>query len=256
MPARTSSSRRPGARLRGLSQPGRSGGDADKLFEQGQLAGNSLQRLCVPLNRNDEWMLRILDRLDRSIRRPSAGAQACAETVDGLMMEGVDAQLSSAQRRRQLAAGKNRDRMSRNTAIHGLTVRDRVSNDIRQVLVQRPAPNDVERLGAATDPQHWKPHAKCLPGHRVLKGVEAGLGRPELLMGAGAVSSRGEIRTPRKHEPVKPGEETRDGSEPERGNDHRKRTSGLECPGVGHPQSHLGIGRLAVAAKRRELAGT
>ena len=130
--SRLSSSCRSAARLRSSSQLSRSGsGDANEPFEQRQLAGDPLKRLRVPLNRHDECLPRILDRLDRSIRRPSALAQTGAEAVDRLVMERVDAELGSAQRRREPAAGKNRDGMGRNTAIHGLTVLDRVADDIR-----------------------------------------------------------------------------------------------------------------------------
>ena len=69
------------------------------------------------------------------IRRPSARAQAVSEAVDRLVMERVDAELGSAQRRREPAAGKNRDGMGRNTPVHGLPVLDRIAHDIRQVLV-------------------------------------------------------------------------------------------------------------------------
>ena len=247
-------SRLPAVWLGSSSQLVRSCSNAHKLFEERQLARHALQRLRVPLNRNDEWPRRILDRLDRSVRRPSARTQAGTEAVDCLVMKRVNAQLSSAQHRRQPAAGKNRDRMGRNTAIDGLAVCDHIASDIREVLVQSAAARDIERLDAATDPQDRKLEAKGLPGNRVLEAVKAGFGRAQLLMWFGAVGSGGEIRTTREHQRIQPPEQPPDVSASEWGHNHRKRAGGLERPHVGHPEGHLGIGRLAVAAQRRKLA--
>jgi hypothetical protein len=43
--------------------------------------------------------------------------------------------------------------MGRYAAVLRLTVRDRVADDVGQVLVQRSAARDIKRLSAATDPQ-------------------------------------------------------------------------------------------------------
>ncbi len=92
--------------------------------------------------------------------------------------------------------------MRRNGAIHGLTVLDHLPDDIRQVLVQRAAPSDIERLRAATDPQDRKLQVEGLQGDRVLEGVKARLGRAKLIMRFGTVGRRGEIRAAREHQRV------------------------------------------------------
>ena len=76
---------------------------------------------------------------------------------------------------RRLAAGRR------------LAVVDRAVRDVGQVLVQRPAAGDVERLAAAADAEHREPARVGLARDRDLERVERGLDRPEL---AGAARRR------------------------------------------------------------------
>src|SRR5579859_4737032 len=133
-----------GRRLCNLSQPGCSGGDAHQLFEEHLLARHA-KRLRVPLNGQHERLLHILDRLDCPVRCPRTRTQAGAHAGHRLVVEGVDAESGRAQRRRQPAAGKDRDGMRWNSTVHGLTVLDRRPDDIREVLVKCSAAGDIER---------------------------------------------------------------------------------------------------------------
>ena len=49
--------------------------------------GNAAQSLRVPLNGEDERLLRVLDRLDRPVRRPCTSTQTGAQTIDGLVVK-------------------------------------------------------------------------------------------------------------------------------------------------------------------------
>ena len=66
---------------------------------------NVAHSLGVPLNGEDERLLRVLDRLDRSVRRPCTGAQTGTEAVHRLVVERIDIQLRRAEYRGQRAPG-------------------------------------------------------------------------------------------------------------------------------------------------------
>ena len=84
--------------------------------------------------------------------------------------------------------------MSRHTAVFDLAMVDRVAHNLWQVLVQRPAAGDVERLSAAADTQDRQPQPGSLPSHRVLKAIEPRLGHAELHVRPGPVGRGGEVR--------------------------------------------------------------
>ena len=124
-----------------------------------------------------------------------------------------------------------------------------------QVLVQRAAAGDVERLRAAADAEHRHPALGRRARERELEGVERGLGRPELHVAlAGAVGVGVQVGAAREADAVEPGDqrlEVRDaaaGARPGR-RPHARSPADRSCraPSRG--------GRLALTAQRREPAG-
>ena len=74
-----------------------------------------------------------------------------------------------------------------------------------QVLVQRPAAGDVERLGAAADAEQRQPAGVGGARQLELEGVEPGLGRAELGVALGRAVGVGiEVRAARQADPVEP----------------------------------------------------
>ena len=71
-------------------------------------------------------------------------------------------------------------RMGGHAPARGLAMLDRAVGEVGEVLVQRPAARDVERLAAAADPEDR--HAPLVGdlGQRELEGVEVGLGGAEV----------------------------------------------------------------------------
>ncbi len=119
-----------------------------------------------------------------------------AQPVDRLVVERVDVGRLGADRRRQQAAGLDRDRWERLAAGRLLAMRHRLLVArlvVGQVLDQRPAADDVERLRAPADRQHRDPRAVGGARDRQLEAVEVGLGRAEMLVRLLAVGPRMEI---------------------------------------------------------------
>ena len=117
----------------------------------------------------------------------AVATQALAERVDRLVVEGVDLGRAGAEHARGERAGGDAHRVRGLRRELGLAV-------VLDVLVQRAAARDVERLRAAADAEQR--HARGVGGARELEleAVERGLGRAERLVGAGAVGGGIEIR--------------------------------------------------------------
>src|SRR4051794_31924019 len=100
------------------------------------------QRLGVPLDAEREALA--LNRLDRPVRGVADDPQARAHVLDGLVVEGVDPQAPAARDPVQPRAGLHLHVVRGPRRGIGLAM-------AVDVLVQRPAAGDVERLGAAAD---------------------------------------------------------------------------------------------------------
>ena len=91
----------------------------------------------------------IEERLDRAVGRVRADLQAVAEPVDGLVMEAVDGEPAAAGQPVQRRVRAHRDGVRGLERLVGLAVLE--LRAVGQVLVQRPAAGDVERLHPAAD---------------------------------------------------------------------------------------------------------
>ena len=161
---------------RGPPLGGARGGD--QRLEQPRVGRALDQRLGVPLHAEQQPRPRLLDRLDHAVRRPGDRPQAAAEPVDGLVVERVDLERRSAP-----TISASREPGSIRTACvgirpgRGLAVLDGAVGDVRQMLVQRAAARDVERLAAAADAEDRDAERVGLAGDRELEGVERRLDR-------------------------------------------------------------------------------
>ena len=125
----------------------------------------------------------------------------------------------------------------------------------REVLVQRPAAGDVERLAAAADAQQRHPALERRARERELEGVERRLGRPQLLVAVGgAVRAGVQVRAAGEADAVEPADQRLEVRHARRQHD-RDRARALDPLHVGHPERHLGMVRLALATQRRQPAG-
>ena len=89
-----------------------------------------------------------------------------------------------------------------------------------------------------------------------LEGVQARLGRPELHVAlVGAVGRRVQVRAARQADAVEAIDQRREVVGADGRQHHRDRAGGVERAQIRHPQRHLGVGGLAVAARGREAAG-
>ena len=202
------------------------------------------QRLGVPLHADREAAgprspRPCRRRRGRAIRSPPPSA------VDRLVVEGVDRDACPAPiRPRQPRAGQHLDLVGRPGAGLALAV-------ARQVLVQRAAAGDVERLRAAADAQQRHPALDRRAGERELEGVQRRLGRPELARGARARRRpRGQVRAAGEADAVEAGDQRLEVRHARRQHDGHP-AGALDRLQVGHPQRHLRVGRLALAAQGR-----
>ena len=86
--------------------------------------------------------------------------------------------------------------------VAGLGPMARMADDVRQVLDQRAAANDIDQLHPAADAQHRDVLRECGPQQRELGRVALGTGVGRLRLGLGAVAGRVEVRAAGQHEPV------------------------------------------------------
>ena len=172
--------------------------------------------------------------------------QAFADLVDRLVMEGVRADRALAHDPVQPRARLDLDLVRGLGRRRGLAV-------ARDVLVQRPAAGDVERLGAAADGEDRQAALEGEPDQAQLEGVEARLGRPELDVALGrAVGRRVEVGAAGEADAVEAIQQRGEVVGAGRREHHGDRADRVERAQVGHPQRHLGVRRLAVAAGRRQ----
>ena len=142
----------------------------------------------MPLHREHEALPGQFQRLDHTIGIPCADDQALAEFGDGLMVIALRVDGFT----NQCGQPGTRDRAHRQFAEHRVTgPMPAVSDDVRQVLMQRSAERDVEHLRAATDAQHRQLALERRVQQREFPGVAltAGLvgGRMRLLAVGGGV---------------------------------------------------------------------
>src|ERR1700761_1300364 len=165
----------------------------DEAAEELRLGLAVDERLGVPLDADQEAPARVLDRLDRPVGRPGADPQPLAESVDRLVVEGVDVgevDLGGADDLGQLRARLDLDRVARLGAGDGLAVPD-LGREVGEVLVERPAADDVQRLGAAADRQDRHLAGVGAGGDGELETVELRLDRPQLRVRLGFVERPG-----------------------------------------------------------------
>ena len=121
---------------------------------------------------------------------------------------------------------------------------DRASEALREVLEQRPAPSDVERLGAARDGQHRHSGCNRLAGDGELGRVQVVPGGSELGMRRLAVGLGVDVRTARQQHAVQVRQKRRDRLDRQRGDDHRDPRRPLDGAQIGQPERHLPPRRL------------
>ena len=78
---------------------------AHELAQQRRVLGAVGEQLGVPLDAEAEAQRRVVERLDRAVRRVGAGDQPLAELVDGLVVEAVDVEAAAAGEAVQRRAG-------------------------------------------------------------------------------------------------------------------------------------------------------
>ena len=137
--------------------------------------------------------------------------------------------------------------VGRHAPARRLAVLDRPVGEVAEVLVQRAAARDVERLAAAADPQHRHPARVGELGERELVGVEVGLGRPELRVARRlAVAVRVDVRAARQADPAQAVQQRRDRVVAERRQHDRQAAGELDRAHVDHPERHLALRRIAL----------
>src|SRR5436305_6972829 len=92
--------------------------------------------------------------------------------------------------------------MGRDAAVLGLAVVQMIAENVREMLMERPAPRDVEELHAAADAEDRKAAPVGGLDQGELDGVHARLGRAELEMWLLAIGARLDIRTARQADAV------------------------------------------------------
>ena len=151
------------------------------------------EALGVPLHAVDEAGRRALERLDRSVLGPADHAQRGSDRVRSLVVVRVDGDPAGADQGGKPAAGLELDLVRGAAAGLGLAVVLR--RQVGQVLMQRAAERDIQRLRSPADRQHWLPQIDCAACERKLEPVELGLGGTELRVGLGAVGRRIQVGT-------------------------------------------------------------
>ena len=150
----------------------------DQGTHDGGVLGAVREDLGVPLHAEEEAGAGIEDRFDRPVRRVRDHFEAAAEVVDRLVVEGVDGEPAAARDAVQRRAGRQGDGVGRLVRRVGLAV-------VRDVLVQRPATGDVQRLHAAADGEHRQ------------VALTRGLVQAQLVVVGGAVDVRAQLRARR-----------------------------------------------------------
>ncbi len=140
-----------------------------------------------------------LDALDRAVRRPRDRAQVAAELARPPGGGRSSRPTSSPPRMpAKREPGSIRTPMRRDVARLGLPVVDRPVGDVGQVLVQRAAAGDVERLEAAADAEDGEPEPVGLLRDAELELVERRLRRAEVRVGLRRRSRRARGRGRRR----------------------------------------------------------
>ena len=110
------------------------------------------------------------------------------------------------------------------------------------------APRQMARIGRS--------RVQRLAGEAQLEGVEARLGRAELDVAVGrAVGRRVEVRAAGQADAVEAVEQRREVIGADRRQHDGDRAGRVQRAQIGHPERHLGVRGLAVAARRRQRAG-
>ena len=207
------------------------------------MLGEVDERLGVPLHAEVERVPVALETLDEAVRRPGDRAQPLAEAVRRLVVEGVDVGLGHAHHAREPRAGLDPHGVGGDAARLGLAV-------ALEVLVQRAAAGDVERLHAAADPEHRHPARVGELGERELVAVERRLGGAELRVALLlAVAVRVDVRAARQADAVEPLERRRDRVVAERREHDRDAAGALDRAHVDHPERHLALRRVALGQR-------
>src|SRR4051812_18794195 len=93
----------------GHEREARPRGRVDEPGEQREVLAAVDHRLRVPLDAHQERPRRVLDRLDRAVRRVRDGAQAGAQHAGRLVMEGVDGEAPRADEAGEARADRQAD---------------------------------------------------------------------------------------------------------------------------------------------------
>ena len=165
----------------------------DQRAEQRGVLGSRCERLRVPLHAQHERPRRRLDALDHTVGRPGHGPQPASEAVDRLVVERVHPALAPAHQAGEQAARGDLDGVRDTVARGALAVLQRGAGPVGQVLVQRPAARDVQRLEPAADGEDRDPARIGAPRDLQLEEVQLGLHRAELRVAALVVGARVEI---------------------------------------------------------------
>ena len=124
------------------------------------------------------------------------------------------------------------------------------------VLAQRPAARDVERLRAAADAEHRQARGVGGAGDGELEGVVGGVGGAELGRALDrAVDDGVEVGAAGQADPVEALDERRDGLERDGGEDDGDRPGGIDRLRIGGAEHELVVRRQASAAQRGQCAG-
>jgi hypothetical protein len=134
----------------------------------------------------------------------------------------------------------------------GLAVRDRVADDVGDVLVQGAAAGDVEDLAATADREDRHVALERGADESELEGVERRLGGAELWVRRGAVRVGMEVRAARQADAVDAVEQRRDHRPGHRRHDRRERAGPAEGLEVAHPEHHLPARRVGLGGRRVE----
>ncbi len=128
-----------------------------------------------------------------------------------------------------------------------------VVGDRRQVLVQRAAAGDVERLRAAADAEDRQPSGVGTAGDLELEDVQPRLDRPEIGRRRGAVGARVQVRAAGQADAPQRRQQRGDGLDRQRRQHDRDRPGSRERAHVRHAERHLVLRRLALGQRLRPL---
>ena len=180
--------------------PRRAAGGVDEAREQRGLPRVVRQQFGVPLDTEAEAGGGIPQRLDRPVGRLGADVEPGADGVGGLVMEAVDRQTGASGEAVQERPAETTTGCAGIERLVTLQVVER--GDVREVLAQRPAARDVQRLHAATDAEQRQIALgrAAQEGELVLVGHAVDV-RAELRVTVLPVDGRIEVRAPLKKRP-------------------------------------------------------